>query len=337
MKYGIDWWMNPGVPEVRQQAVGVMLDVTRRYDVDGIHIDDYFYPYPITDSRKKKIEFPDDDTFAKYKAGGGTLELTAWRRQNVDQTVQAIYEGIKGIKRHVKFGISPFGLWRPNHPEGTGGGLDPYEELGADSKKWLQNGWVDYFTPQLYWTIDRPKLGFITYYDWWLEQNTQGRHIWPGMYTSKIGDDRNAGEILRQMSALRERGAKMTPGHFHWNFDSLHKDLGKIGTYAVERAYTTHAIPPSSPWLSQTQLPAPVVGKIVPGGKLTVAWQHADVRWMSETRWWVMQALIQGRWITWKSMFKDQLNAEWPENADAVAIRACGRGWEAGEAGVVAK
>jgi uncharacterized lipoprotein YddW (UPF0748 family) len=145
MKYGIDWWMNPGVPEVRQQAVGVMLDVTRRYDVDGIHIDDYFYPYPITDSRKKKIEFPDDDTFAKYKAGGGTLELTAWRRQNVDQTVQAIYEGIKGIKRHVKFGISPFGLWRSGVPEGTGGGLDPYEDLAADSRKWLQSGWVDYW------------------------------------------------------------------------------------------------------------------------------------------------------------------------------------------------
>ena len=89
MKYSIDWWMNPGVPEVRQQAVAVMLDVTRRYDVDGIHIDDYFYPYPITDSAKKKIEFPDSDTYARYKAAGGTLELTAWRRQNVDQTVQA--------------------------------------------------------------------------------------------------------------------------------------------------------------------------------------------------------------------------------------------------------
>jgi hypothetical protein len=109
-------------------------------------------------------------------------------------------------------------------PEGTGGGLDPYEDLGADSKKWLQNGWVDYFTPQLYWTIDRPKLGFTTYYDWWLEQNTQGRHIWPGMNTSNIGTDRVAGEILRQMSVLRERGLKMTPGHFHWNFGALHKN-----------------------------------------------------------------------------------------------------------------
>ncbi len=337
MKYHIDWWMDPGVPEVRAQAIAVMLDVTRRYDVDGIHMDDYFYPYPITGRDKKKIEFPDHETYARYKSGGGTLELTAWRRQNVDETVRILYEGIKAEKKHVKFGISPFGLWRPNHPEGTGGGLDPYEDLGADSKKWLQSGWVDYFTPQLYWTIDRPKLGFITYYDWWLGQNTQGRHIWPGMNTSKIGDDRNAGEILREMSVLRERGARMTPGHFHWNFGALDKNLGKIGTFVKERAYTTHAIPPASPWLSQSQLPAPVVGKIMPDGRPTVAWRHADARWMSETRWWVMQTLIHGKWVTWKSFFKDQLSATWPENTDAVAIRAAGLDWETGEAGVVVK
>ena len=337
MKYNIDWWMDPGIPEVRQQAIAVMLDVTRRYEVDGIHIDDYFYPYPIMGPDKKKVEFPDSDTYARYKAAGGPLELTAWRRQNVDQTVQAIYEGIKGIKRYVKFGISPFGLWRPNHPEGTGGGLDPYEDLGADSKKWLQNGWVDYFTPQLYWTIDRPKLGFITYYDWWLEQNTQGRHIWPGMNTSNIGTDRVAGEILRQMSVLRERGLKMTPGHFHWNFGALHKNTGKIASYMMERAYTTHAIPPSSPWLSQVALPAPLVGKTQPEGKLHVEWKHSDERWMSHTRWWVLQAQIGGRWVTWKSFFKDQRSAEWPAGATAVAIRPCGPGWEAGEAGIAVK
>lgn len=335
MKYHIDWWMDPGVPEVRQQAVDVMLDVTRRYDVDGIHIDDYFYPYPIMDAAKKKIPFPDDASYARYRASGGTLELTAWRRQNVDEVVQKTYEGIKSIKRHVKFGISPFGPWRPNYPEGTGGGLDPYEDLAADSLKWLQQGWVDYFTPQLYWTIDRPKLGFITYYDWWLEQNTQGRHIWPGMYTSKIGDDRNAGEILREMSVLRERGRKMTPGHFHWNFGALHNDLGHIGTYIKERAYTPHALPPASPWLSNTALPAPLVDKTTPGGRKTVTWRFEDPRWMEATRWWVMQAQIGGKWQTWKAFYKDQLSAEWPEGATAVAIRAGGLGWEVGEAGVV--
>ena len=337
MKYGKDTWMDPGVPEVRAQAIAVMLDVTRRYDLDGIHIDDYFYPYPIVGANKEKVEFPDGGTFAKYKATGGPLELTAWRRQNVDETVRLLYEGIKAAKRHVKFGISPFGLWRPNFPEGTGGGLDPYEDLGADSKKWLQNGWVDYFTPQLYWAIDRPKLGFTTYYDWWLEQNTHGRHIWPGMNTSNIGTDRVAGEILKQMSVLRERGLKMTPGHFHWNFGALHKNLGKIATYTMARAYTTHALPPASSWLSQSNLPAPLVGKTMPDGKLTVEWKHGDERWMSQTRWWVMQAQIGGRWVTWKSYFRDQTSDEWPTGATAVAIRAGGLAWETGEAGVAVK
>ncbi len=333
MKYGIDWWMDPGVPEVRAQAIAVIMDVTKRYDVDGIHIDDYFYPYPITDAAKKKIEFPDETSFGRYKTAGGPLELTAWRRQNVDETVRLIYEGIKTAKRHVKFGISPFGLWRPNYPEGTGGGLDPYEDLAADSRKWLQQGWVDYFTPQLYWTIDRPKLGFITYYDWWLEQNTMGRHIWPGMNTSNIGTDRVAGEILRQMSVLRERGLKMTPGHFHWNFGALNKDVGKIATYTMERAYTTHAIPPASPWLSQSNLPAPAVTKTAAG----VSWRHTDERWMGQTRWWVVQAQIQGKWQTWSAHFGNQASTAWPQNATAVAVRAAGLGWEVGEAGVVVK
>ncbi len=113
MKYNIDWWMDPGVAEVRAQAVAVMLDVTRRYDVDGIHIDDYFYPYPIDDAKKKKIEFPDSSTYARYQSGGGNLGLTAWRRQNVDETVKALYDGIKGIKKHdivvvqIVLGVGP--------------------------------------------------------------------------------------------------------------------------------------------------------------------------------------------------------------------------------------
>lgn len=334
VKYGRDWWMNPGIPEVRKRAVDVMLDVTRRYDVDGIHMDDYFYPYPITGADKKPIPFPDGETYAKYQPLGGTpMSLTAWRRQNVDETVQATYAGIKAIKKTVKFGISPFGLWRPNYPEGTGGGLDPYEELGADSRKWLQQGWVDYLTPQLYWTIDRPKLGFTTYYDWWLGENTAGRHIWPGMNSSKVGDDRNAGEILRQISVLRERGLKMTPGHFHWNFGALDKDLGKLGSLTKERAYNIHALPPASPWLSNVALPAPLVEKVDEGRGLR--WGFKDTRWESFSRWWVVQAMIEGKWRTVEVTFKDQHELAWPTNASAVAIRAAGMAWEVGEAAVV--
>lgn len=336
VKYGRDWWMNPGIPEVRQRAVDVMLDVTRRYDVDGIHLDDYFYPYPLMGEDKVLIPFNDTEAYAKAQSLGGLqLRLTAWRRQNVDEVVRNTYAGIKAIKRTVKFGISPFGLWRPNHPEGTGGGLDPYEDLGADSRKWLQQGWLDYLTPQLYWTIDRPKLGFATFYDWWLRENTLGRHIWPGMNSSKIGDDRNAGEILKQISVLRERGLRMTPGHFHWNFGALDKNLGKIGSMAKERAYNVHALPPASPWLSNVALPAPLLEKLSEGKRLR--WGFSDIRWENYSRWWVIQAQIEGKWRTVEVTFKDQHELDWPAKATAVAVRAAGKSWEIGQAGVITR
>lgn len=335
IKYGKDWWMNPGLPEVQQRVIDVIADVTRRYDVDGIHMDDYFYPYPVNGSNGKPIPFDDDATFAKYKAAGGELELMAWRRQNVDTVVKMAYTMVKSIKRTVKFGISPFGLWRPNYPPGTGGGLDPFEHLGADSRGWLQKGWVDYLTPQLYWTIDRPKLGFSTYYDWWLGENTMGRHIWPGMNTSKVGDDRRAGEILAQISVLRAKQTLMPPGHFHWNFGALDKDLGKVGTLTLERAYNIHAILPASPWLSRVALPAPLVESVNEGKR--VRWNFTDLRWDQYGRWWVIQALIEGKWQVVEVAFHDKHEIDWPQKAAAVSVRAAGPAWELGQAGVIAK
>jgi uncharacterized lipoprotein YddW (UPF0748 family) len=327
--------MNPGIPEVRKRAVDVILDVVRRYDVDGIHIDDYFYPYPIPGPDKAAIPFPDQTTYLKYQGLGGLLDVAAWRRKNVDDTIQAVYQGIKETKHWVKFGISPFGLWRPNFPQGTGGGLDPYEQMGADSRKWLQNGWCDYLTPQLYWPIDRPKLGFATYYDWWLSENPLGRHIWPGMNTSKVGDDRVAGEILKEISVVRERGVKMPPGHFHWNFGALDKNVGKVATLTKERAYPVRTIPPESPWLSRVALPAPQVRTVTDSaGQKTAKWQFNDARWENYSRWWVVQALINGRWQTVGVTYKDQKEMTWPKGASAVAVRAAGNGWELGPAGM---
>ena len=333
IKYGRDWWMNPGVPQVRQRVLDVILDVTRRYDVDGIHIDDYFYPYPVNGSDGKPLPFHDEETYAAYKQSGGALELMAWRRHNVDETVRSIYAGIKALKRAVKFGVSPFGLWRPDHPPGTGGGLDPYEHLGADSRGWLQKGWVDYLTPQLYWTIDRPKLGFGTYFDWWLTENTQGRHIWPGMNSSKVGEDRKAGEILAQISITRSRQLQMSPGHFHWNFAALDKDLGKLGTLSKERAYNLHTIIPASPWLSAAALPAPLVERVADGKRLR--WNFTDLQWEKSCRWWVIQALIEGKWQTVEVAFHTQHETEWPTGAAAVAVRAAGHAWELSPPGVI--
>ena len=336
MRHGKDIWMNPGEPGVNERTRAVILDVVRRYDVDGVHLDDYFYPYPVKGGDGKVVEFPDAKTFERYKAAGGLLERSAWRRQNVDTLIEGIYTDTKAVKRWVKVGISPFGLWRPNYPAGTGGGLDPYEEMGADSRKWLQSGWVDYMAPQLYWPIEPAKLSFTTYYDWWLSQNTAGRHIFPGMADDRIGGDRSAGEILRQISAVRLRGNTTAPGHLHWSFGALFKDKGKIGTLTRERAYTTLALPPTTPWLGMTSLPVPLMKPVFENGKAkSVSWTFVDERYLSLVRWWVVQVASGNQWHTLQILPSGQLSMPWPEKTQAVAIRAAGYSWELGEAGFV--
>ena len=152
--YGRNLWMDPGAQVVQDHIYNVVMDITRRYDVDGIHIDDYFYPYP-----SGSTPFPDDATYAAYLIGGGTMSLADWRRDNVNRMIRRIHDGIKSVKRHVKFGISPFGIYRPGQPGGMPNpirGLDQYSRIYADPKLWLQNGWLDYLAPQLYWAIAPP-------------------------------------------------------------------------------------------------------------------------------------------------------------------------------------
>lgn len=334
-RYGIDTWMNPGELGVRERTKAVILDVVRRYDVDGIHIDDYFYPYPIKGANGKVVPFADEDTFQRYRASGGQLDLHGWRRENVDTLVHDLYHGVKETKRWVKFGVSPFGLWRPNHPVGTGGGLDPYQDLAADSRKWLQNGWVDYLAPQLYWPIEPKKLSFTTFYDWWLSQNIAGRHIFPGMADDRIGRDRGPGEILRQISVVRERQSVMPPGHLHWNFGALFHDNGKIGTITRQRAYQLIAIPPATPWLGQTELPVPLLKPGNRDGKRVLKWSFVDTRWLSQVRWWVVQACSAGQWRTHKVLPVEQIETEWPDKTEAVAVRAAGLAWELSPAAFV--
>jgi uncharacterized lipoprotein YddW (UPF0748 family) len=334
MRYGIDTWMDPGIPETRAETLAVMLDVTRRYDVDGIHIDDYFYPYPVNGSNGKLMSFPDDASYKRYQATGGKLDKSHWRRENVDTLVRELYQGIKATKKWVKFGVSPFGLWRPNFPEGTGGGLDPYEDLSADSLKWLQQGWLDYMVPQLYWPIEPAKLSFTSFYDWWLSQNTLNRHIWPGMAVDRVGKDRGPAEILRQISVVRQRGAAMTPGHFHWNFGSLVKNTLEVADLTKSRAYQVKAIPPASPWLSQTALPAPVVQTVTKNKQGHATWTMEDPRWLSQIHWWTLQTLADDKWTLHSILPSSQTEIPWPKGATAVALRAAGKAWELSPAAV---
>ena len=142
-------WMDPAEPKATAHSLAVILDVVRRYAVDGVHIDDYFYPYPVKGDKGKWKDFPDGASWKKYK---GKLTRGDWRRDHINRFVQRMYAEVKKIRPTVKVGISPFGIWRPGHPQQIKG-LDAYEALYADARKWLNEGWLDYCAPQLYWRI----------------------------------------------------------------------------------------------------------------------------------------------------------------------------------------
>ncbi len=181
--YGDYLWLDPGVPEARDHTHRVIMDVVERYAIDGVHFDDYFYPYP---SYADGAPFPDSASWARARRNGWTGSRADWRRHNVDQLVERLYRSIKATDPQVKFGISPFGIWRPDHPPGVVG-FDAYAELYADARKWLREGWVDYMTPQLYYRTDQYGYPYPVMLRWWIEQNRHDRHIWPGLYTSRVG------------------------------------------------------------------------------------------------------------------------------------------------------
>ncbi|MFN7458034.1 MAG: glycoside hydrolase family 10 protein, partial [Gemmatimonas sp.] len=169
-KYGSYWWMDPGEAAVRARTVRVIVDVVKRYDVDGVHLDDYFYPYPENDRRGRPLPFPDAASWKKYRAKGGALSRDDWRRENVNTLVRELDAAIHRAKPHVRFGISPFGIWRPGYPASVRG-FDAYQKLYADARKWLREGWVDYFTPQLYWPTTKVGQAYPVLLDWWATEN----------------------------------------------------------------------------------------------------------------------------------------------------------------------
>jgi len=257
--YGHFVWMDPGDPAVRRRAVRAVVDVVRRYDVDGVHIDDYFYPYPENDSAGKPIDFPDSATYARYVRGGGTLSKDDWRRHNVDELVEALYKGVRATKPWVKVGISPFGMWRPGNPPQITG-FDAYAKIYADSKKWLQNGWLDYLAPQLYWPISPPQQSFVALYDWWRTQNTKHRHIWPGLGTYRIAAHNAthipSDEIVAEIDSMRVRGGDM--GHIHFNASTLMKSPDSLDA-KLAILYAQPALVPASPWLGAARPGRPAV------------------------------------------------------------------------------
>jgi uncharacterized lipoprotein YddW (UPF0748 family) len=230
-------WLDPGVPEVRNHAVDVVADVMDSYDIDGVHLDDYFYPYP-----EGKRSFPDDDSYGVYTRGGGGLERDAWRRHNVDSLVSGIAEVVKTRHPTVRFGISPFGIYRPGFPEGVKG-LDQVRTLHADPMEWFRQGWIDYLAPQLYWTTQHPRQPYGRLVEWWNEQVDDGRPLFVGLDVTKVGKEPKwtLAEVERQVTLAR--AGSRTAGEIWFRADPILANRAGLGD-TLARLYERPALPP---------------------------------------------------------------------------------------------
>jgi len=256
--YGDQLWMDPGEPDAAAHTLAVVADVLRRYPVDGVHIDDYFYPYPVTATADggaagSERPFPDAASWQRYQAGGGPLARDDWRRDNVNRLVQALQALVRRERPDALFGISPFGLGRPDlRPPGIQG-FSQFHKLYADVELWCEHGWCDYLAPQLYWPRDPAAQAFGVLLDYWRARVPPGMALWPGLFSSRVGAaDRPwpADELLAQIALLRARaGPDATPGgpapepsgHLHFSLAALVQDRDALATRLLAGPYATPA------------------------------------------------------------------------------------------------
>lgn len=250
--YGKLLWMDPGAKPVQDFIHSVVMDIVRRYNIDGIHMDDYFYPYPIQNQ-----DFPDSDTYLSYRKAGGQLGKADWRRENVDVLVRNISISIPIEKSHVKFGISPFGIWKNGHPPGVKG-FSAFDELYADSRKWMLEGWVDYLTPQLYWLVGELHHSYTTMLDWWLQQNPHFRHVYAGIAVSNVASGKwKTNDIVNQVNQSRNSSRELSLGNISFRSKCISENSKGIADMFREILYTSPArIPPMS-WKNSTAPAAP--------------------------------------------------------------------------------
>lgn len=262
------WWFDPAQKGTQDHGVAVVMDIVKRYDIDGVHFDDYFYPYP---SYNGNADFPDSVSWNAYTKSGGKLSRGDWRREGVNVFIERLYKEIKAAKPFVKFGLSPFGMYRPGEPVATG--FDQYAELYADAKLWLNKGWIDYFSPQLYWTI-RSNYSFPILLNWWEKENFLHRHLWPGISLGNDTSARNIDETLNKVMISRGM-LTQSPGLVHWHVSSVtgNPNMAKA---LINGPYKQDALVPSSPWLDHVAPAIPEVSTVVADTLLKISWTHTN-------------------------------------------------------------
>jgi uncharacterized lipoprotein YddW (UPF0748 family) len=269
VKYGGRWYYDPGHPGAQEYVLQTIVETVKHYDLDAVHFDDYFYPYRIAGE-----VFPDSCTYQDY--GQAYANIDDWRRSNVDYFVKELSARIKQEKPHVKFGISPFGVWRnyDKDPEGsrTRAGQTNYDDLYADVLKWLKEGWIDYVTPQLYWHIGFEVADYTVLVDWW-SKHTYGRQLFIGQAAYRIGRTgwENPDELANQIALNRKY--KEIGGSMYFSAKVFAEDRLGINT-KMKFIYPHRALVPATSWIDATAPSAPSIQQVggTQGDGVSLSW-----------------------------------------------------------------
>lgn len=309
-------WMDPGNPRAIDWTLQVVADVVRRYDIDAVHMDDYFYPYP-----KDKTPFPDEASYRSYQRTGGPLKKNDWRRQNVNSLIDRLAAETHALKPFCKVGISPFGIARPGVPTGIEAGIDQYAHLYADVRGWLQRGTLDYLAPQLYWPIDDAPQSFAVLLPWWSSENRKGRHLWPGLYASEASKQKRPwreDELVQQVEMIRQQPG--APGHIHFSWKAI-KPGTVLHTQLTSDLYLEAAPVPPSPWLGNAPLPQSPDIRIERARQAFRVHVAAD----ANSRFYCVQVLRGTRWRTLCVRGRATPFVDVPPDSRAVAVRGVAR------------
>lgn len=247
VSYNGQLYFDPGYPESRKYICKIVRDIVTRYDVDAIHMDDYFYPYPNPGEK-----FPDDISFAAY--GRGFRNRDDWRRDNVNVLIKEIHETVRACKPWVKFGVSPFGIYRnkKNDPNGSDTkGLQNYDDLYADVLLWVNNGWIDYNIPQIYWEIGHPAADYDTLIRWWAK-NSAARPLFIGqdvMRTVQKADVKNPNQHQMPAKYQLQRSLSTVQGSCQWYAAAVVNNPGNYRDLLVQEYHKYPALVPTSPFM----------------------------------------------------------------------------------------
>lgn len=275
VEYGGKLYLNPAIPEAREYIESGIMEVVRGYDIDAVHFDDYFYPYPVAG-----VDFPDADQYAAYQASGGGLTKDDWRRSNVNLFVERMSLQIKGAKPYVKFGISPFGIWRNKSEDPSGSdtnGLSSYSAIYADTKTWIDEGWIDYVTPQIYWYMGYSPAAYEKLIAWWNDA-VQGKnvHLYSGQAIYRIGATdgwSNPEEMPNQV--ILNRNYDSVQGSMYFSATQFGQNPLGFGDRLRGDLYRYPALIPVMPWLGGKAPSAPMPSAAQTADGVSVIW-NAD-------------------------------------------------------------